>query len=55
VLAFGGGLAIDVAPEAKLVAELSYQLGYQGGSIDGRSYDFDVDYLSLSFGVSKSF
>ena len=34
-----------------VTAEISYQLGFHGGSISGTSYSAGADYLSLAGGI----
>jgi hypothetical protein len=55
VLAFGGGVSYDVAPDLYLVGELGYQVGFQSVDTGGLVVGASTEYLSVGIGAGKRF
>ena len=46
IWSLGGGIAYALNPKLALTGELSYQLGYQGGTLSGVSFTAAADFLA---------
>jgi hypothetical protein len=51
IWSLGGGIAYSIAPRVRLTGEVSYQVGYQGTTIQGQSITASDNYLTIGVGV----
>jgi hypothetical protein len=54
IVGFGAGLGYSLNPRLQLVAEMSYQLGYQGTTIAGYDVDAGTSYFTMGVGLLTS-
>jgi hypothetical protein len=51
IFSFGAGASYAINPRLHFFGELSYQFGYQSDSVNGTSFSFGDDYLTIGIGL----